>query len=66
MDSLEKIPENTKMDIGEEQDDDLVELPPDTLAILNEFLQNKDNQKSLESEDVFEEDWVHEWSIFFH
>lgn len=42
----------------EELDDDLVELPPDTLAILNEFLLNKDNQKSLECEDMFEEDWV--------
>lgn len=57
MDSLKKNTENTKKNNEEELDDDLV-LPPDTLAILNEFLLNKDNQKSLECEDMFEEDWV--------
>lgn len=47
----------------EERDDDPVELPPDTLAILQEFLQNQNMQKSLESEDMFEENWVKSISI---
>lgn len=47
----------------EERDDDPVELPPDTLAILQEFLQNQNMQKSLESEDMFEENWVQSFSI---
>lgn len=34
--------------------DETVELPPDTLAILNEFLQSRIEKKS----DDFEEDWV--------
>lgn len=44
-------------------EDDPVTLPADTLAILNEFLQNKREQESSESnepdkQDIFEEDWV--------
>lgn len=42
-----------------EEDDDPVELPADTLAILNEFLQSKQEQESVESgvADV-EENWA--------
>lgn len=40
-------------------EDDPVELPADTLAILSEFLQNKQEQESSETgKDIFEEDWV--------
>lgn len=46
-----------------ENEDDPVALPADTLAILNEFLQNKRDQESFESNGpgnsvMFEEDWV--------
>lgn len=58
MDFLKNNIENTNQDGNDEQDDDPVELSPDTLAILQEFLQNKNTQKSLECEDMFEEDWV--------
>lgn len=58
MDTLKNNNKNINQDYNEEQDDDPVELPPDTLAILNEFLQNKDKQKSLECGDMFEENWV--------
>lgn len=41
------------------EDDDPIELPSDTLAILNEFLQNKSMQESTgTSHSNFEEDWV--------
>lgn len=43
---------------SEEQDEDPVELAPDTLAILQEFLQNRDVQRSAECGEMFEEDWV--------
>lgn len=44
---------------NEDVDEDIVELPPDTLAILNEFLCNKSIQESSESDrKVFGEDWV--------
>lgn len=43
-------------------DEDPVKLPDDTLAILNEFLQNKKERESLESHNqsnnIFEENWV--------
>lgn len=46
-----------------DNEDDPVTLPADTLAILNEFLQNKREQESSESngpdkQNMFEEDWV--------
>lgn len=48
-------------------DDDDLKLPADTLAILNEFLQNKKQTEQLElqadgenSSRTFEEDWVNE------
>lgn len=41
------------------EDDDPIELPSDTLAILNEFLQNKSMQESTGTSHInFEEDWV--------
>lgn len=55
--------QKNKNENKEERDDDPVELPPDTLAILQEFLQNQNMQKSLESEDMFEENWVKSISI---
>lgn len=40
-------------------DDETIELPADTLAILNEFLQSKQEQEaSQKKDDLFEEDWV--------
>lgn len=46
-------------------DDDDIKLPPDTLAILNDFLRNKNHAEQLElqidgnnSNNTFEEDWV--------
>ncbi|XP_031637807.1 protein-lysine N-methyltransferase CG9154 [Contarinia nasturtii] len=42
----------------EVNDEDRIELPPDTIAILNEFLYKKHMQDSMESEEKeFEEDW---------
>lgn len=41
----------------EEQDEDSVELPADTLAILRDFMQNKQTQVLSEC-DMVEEDWV--------
>lgn len=64
MDSLKNSNEVSIQGNNEEEDDDPVELPPDTLAILQEFLHNKDLQKSLEPEDMFEENWVK--STFTH
>lgn len=58
MDSQKNTNKNKNQESNDEQDDDPVELPPDTLAILNEFLQNKNKQTSLECEDMFEENWV--------
>lgn len=46
-------------DCDNEEDEDSVELPPDTLAILQEFLKNKDKQTNSECEEMVEEDWVH-------
>lgn len=57
MDCPENITKYTNPKVNED-DDDHIELPPDTMAILNEFLHNKEKQKSLECEDLFEEDWV--------
>lgn len=52
---------------GVEADDDDLKLPADTLAILNEFLRNKNQTEQLELQDdgensskTFEEDWVNE------
>lgn len=40
-------------------DEDPVELPPDTLAILHDFLQDRNIQESMESQqEHFEENWV--------
>lgn len=65
MDSLENYNKNPNQGDNEDCfcDDDPVELPPDTLAILNEFLQNKDKKKASEC-DMLEEDWVR--YIFAH
>lgn len=58
---------NVPIDVGEVEkfDDDDIKLPPDTLAILNDFLQNKKHAEQLEqqidgtnSNNTFEEDWV--------
>lgn len=39
--------------------EDEISLPPDTLAILAEFLENKKKQEYIESnQNIFEEDWV--------
>lgn len=39
--------------------EDDVTLPPDTLAILAEFLENQKKQEYIESnQNIFEEDWV--------
>lgn len=52
--------------VDNDSDDEKIELPADTLAILNEFLQNK-REQDLKAEEgdqsnttngVFEEDWV--------
>lgn len=52
-------PENNDTVNDEVADDDCIELPPDTLAILNEFLYNKSIQESTETDHTnFEEDWV--------
>lgn len=59
MDLLKNNHKKTNQDGNEEQEEDSVELPADTLAILREFLQNKDMQKTLNGEETFEEDWVH-------
>lgn len=58
MDFLENRHEKTNQDGNKERDEDSVELPLDSLAILQEFLQNKTMQRSLECEEIFEEDWV--------
>lgn len=51
--------DNNERNTDEVADEDPIELPPDTLAILNEFLRNKSKQESLEtSHGNFEEDWV--------
>lgn len=48
----------TKMESKDENNEE-ISLPPDTLAILQEFLENKRLQESFESNSgVFEEDWV--------
>lgn len=39
------------------KEEDEPELPPDTLAILEEFLQNK-NERNCSELRFFEEDWV--------
>lgn len=58
---------NVATDVGEVErfDDDDIKLPADTLAILNDFLQNKNHTEQLElqidgtnSNNTFEEDWV--------
>lgn len=46
-------------------DDDPVELPPDTLAILNEFLMNKQISADFTEETLPPEDWVITISKFF-
>lgn len=50
---------------GNAFDDDDIKLPADTLAILNEFLRNKNEAEQLElqidgdnMDKAFEEDWV--------
>lgn len=44
---------------GDLEDNDSITLPPDTLAILKEFLQNQKIRESMESQQAtFEEDWV--------
>lgn len=62
-----KLTKHFKMDesssfCNEVDDEDPVKLPDDTLAILNEFLQNKKERESLESHNqsnnIFEENWV--------
>lgn len=51
--------DNIGKNTDEVADEDPIELPPDTLAILNEFLRNKSAQESLETNHgSFEEDWV--------
>lgn len=51
--------EHNGKNTDEIEDDDPIELPSDTLAILNEFLQNRNMQESTEkSHSNFEEDWV--------
>ena len=51
--------DNNGRNTDEVADEDPIELPPDTLAILNEFLRNKSTQESLDtSHGNFEEDWV--------
>lgn len=47
-------PKNNGKDKNEVVEEDRIELPPDTLAILNEFLHNKSMQEPSE----IEEDWV--------
>lgn len=44
-------------------DEDPVELPSDTLAILHEFLQSKNIRESVEEsqQEYFEENWVIFW-----
>lgn len=59
MDFVKNNEDNTNQDRNGEEDKDPVELPPDTLAILQEFLQNKDKQSSSECEEMFEENWVY-------
>lgn len=51
--------DNNRRNTDEIADEDPIELPPDTLDILNEFLRNKSTQESLgTSHGNFEEDWV--------
>ncbi|XP_055305636.1 protein-lysine N-methyltransferase CG9154 [Sitodiplosis mosellana] len=50
--------ENSVKKADEVADDDRIELPSDTLAILNEFLRSKSMQESMETDHSnFEEDW---------
>lgn len=50
---------NRKTEKFEEDEEVSVALPPDTQAILQEFLRNQSLQKTLECQhNVFEEDWV--------
>lgn len=56
------------IDTNQTMDDDPVELPPDTLAILNEFLMNKQISKksaNFTEENFPPEDWVITISEFF-
>lgn len=64
MDFSRNEDKKTNQNDCEEQDGDTDTLPADTLAILQEFLRNKDLQKTVECEEnVFEEDWVLQLNI---
>lgn len=56
MDIQKSSNENVNQDSDEGEE--TVQLPPDTLAILHEFLRNRDLQNSSEREEIFEENWV--------
>lgn len=55
-------PANVPVDIIDDDDDDEIRLPADTLAMLAEFLTDKEQREAKESDLTsqcdFEEDWV--------
>lgn len=53
---MDSISNQNKID--EINDEDSIELPADTMEILNEFLYNKRMRESIENSTEFEEDWV--------